>query len=317
MAKKSDFMMLERHQLNPLLAPRPGLDWEEKGTLNPGGVLLNNVFHIFYRAFSSRDISSIGYAAIGTDMTIIQRPEHPVVSPEYEWEERGCEDPRISLIDGTYYLTYTAYSRRGPRIALASSQDLKHFNKIGVIGPDMDDKDAVLFPELFDSRVAMIHRIEPTMQIALFDHSKFQELSDPQIRSQYWSDYLRNIGAHVLMKPTEWWEEKKLGAGPPPIKTPDGWMIIYHGVDDSLVYRGGVALADLENPRKIIGKSRMPILEPREPYEMSGFIRRVVFPEAAMILDRILYVFYGAADYVSCVATAPLDEVLEWIGRQD
>ena len=94
-------------------------------------------------------------------------------------------------------------------------------------------------------------------------------------------------------------------------------MIIYHGVDDSLVYRGGVALADLENPRKIIGKSRMPILEPREPYEMSGFIRRVVFPEAAMILDRILYVFYGAADYVSCVATAPLDEVLEWIGRQD
>jgi len=305
---------LERHPLNPLITPRPGISWEEKGTLNPGGVFADGVFHMFYRAFSAQNTSSIGYCAISSDLQMIERPDHPIIAPEYEWEEHGCEDPRVTKIGDTYYMTYTAYSRRGPRIALASSSDLKTFKKIGVIGPNLDDKDAVLFPEVIDGKIVLIHRIEPSMQIAFIDHSKFEKMSDPQLRSEYWTQYslqhLSNPNVHALMKPTEWWEEKKLGAGPPPIKTPDGWLIIYHGVDNSLVYRAGAALADLEKPARIIAKSKNPILEPKEFYEMSGFVRRVVFPEAAMIQDGVLYVFYGGGDSVSCLATAPLDEVI-------
>lgn len=305
---------LERHPLNPLITPRPGLGWEEKGTLNPGGVLEGGIFHIFYRAFSTQNTSSIGYCAISSDVQMIERSSSPILAPEYEWEEHGCEDPRVTKICDTYYMTYTAYSRRGPRIALASSSDLKAFKKIGVIGPDLDDKDAVLFPEVIDGKIVLLHRIEPLIQIAFIDHSKFEKMSDPQIRSEYWTRYslqhLYDHSVHTLMKPIEWWEEKKIGAGPPPIKASKGWLIIYHGVDNSLVYRAGVALADLEKLGRIIAKSKNPILEPKEFYKMSGFVRRVVFPEAAMIQDDVLYVFYGGGDSVSCLATAPLDEFI-------
>lgn len=283
--------------------------------MNPGGILKDDTFHIFYRAFSADNVSSLGYAAIDRRMTIAERPDHPMIAPEHEWEEFGCEDPRITRIGSTYYLTYTAHSRRGPRVALACGEDIKHLNKIGVIGPDTDDKDAVLFPEIFDGKVAMIHRIEPSMQIAFIEHSQLERMSDQAIRSQYWADYFTDREAHVMMKSEMWWEEKKLGAGPPPVKTPDGWLIIYHGVDDSLVYRAGAILTDLDDPRRIVAKTSMPILEPKEPYEMTGFVRRVVFPEAAMVVDGTLYVFYGGGDSVSCVATVVLDELLDYLRR--
>jgi predicted GH43/DUF377 family glycosyl hydrolase len=118
------------------------------------------------------------------------------------------------------------------------------------------------------------------------------------------------------MSPREWWEKKKIGAGPPPIRTAEGWLIIYHGVDDNYVYRAGAALADLDNPQRIIARSRVPILEPSEPYERHGLVPEVVFPEAAMVFDRVLYVFYGAADTVSCVATVRLHELLRWLMEQ-
>jgi beta-1,2-mannobiose phosphorylase / 1,2-beta-oligomannan phosphorylase len=162
----------------------------------------------------------------------------------------------------------------------------------------------------------MIHRIEPSIQIAYFEYPQFEDLSDPSFRSQYWTEYLRNLDAHTIMKPQEWWEKRKIGIGPPPIRTPEGWLMIYHGVDDNYVYRAGAALADLDDPQKILARSKTPILEPREPYEKYGFVPDVVFPEAAMVLDSDLYVFYGAADTVSCVATTRLDELLRWLVQQ-
>ncbi len=271
---------------------------------------------MFYRAVDTNGISSIGYAALSTDMKTAERPDHPILAPSEGWEELGCEDARITRIRNTYYALYTAYSRRGPRIALATSSDLSRFKKIGLIGPDLVDKDGVLFPETIRGSLAMIHRIEPSMQIAYFDNPQFENLSDPSLRSQYWTEYLRNLDAHTIMKPQEWWEKRKIGIGPPPIKTPEGWLMIYHGVDDNYVYRAGAALADLDDPQKILARSRTPILEPREPYEKHGLVPEVVFPEAAMVFDSDLYVFYGAADTVCCVATACLDEFLGWLVQQ-
>jgi predicted GH43/DUF377 family glycosyl hydrolase len=307
---------LNRCDSNPLIAPRPRITWEEKATFNPGGVVDDRTFHLFYRAVNASGISSIGYTAIGTDMKTAERPDRPILAPSEAWEELGCEDARITRMRDTYYALYTAYSRRGPRIALATSSDLTRFTKIGLIGPDLVNKDAALFPETIRGSLAMIHRIEPSMQIAYFDNAQFENLSDPSLRSRYWTEYLRNLDAHTIMKPQVWWEKRKIGIGPPPIKTPQGWLMIYHGVDDNYVYRAGAALADLDDPQKILARSRTPILEPREPYEKYGFVPDVVFPEAAMVLDGDLYVFYGAADAVTCVATACLDELLRWLVQQ-
>jgi predicted GH43/DUF377 family glycosyl hydrolase len=271
---------------------------------------------LFYRAVDTKGISSIGYAAISADMKTVERCDGPILAPSEVWEELGCEDSRITRIRDTYYALYTAYSRRGPRIALAKSSDLSEFTKIGVIGPDLANKDGVLFPESIRGSFAMIHRIEPSMQIAYFGNSQFENLSDPSLRSQYWTEYLRNLDAHTIMRPHEWWENRKIGIGPPPMKTPEGWLLIYHGVDDNYVYRAGAALADLDDPQKILARSRTPILEPEEPYEKYGFVPDVVFPEAAMVLDSNLYVFYGAADTVTCVATVCLDELLGWLVQQ-
>jgi predicted GH43/DUF377 family glycosyl hydrolase len=307
---------LNRCDSNPLLVPRPRIRWEEKATFNPGGVVDDRAFHLFYRAVDTNGISSIGYAAISADMKTVKRADDPILAPSEVWEELGCEDSRITRIRNTYYALYTAYSRRGPRIALATSSDLSEFTKIGLIGPDLANKDGVLFPETIRGNFVMIHRIEPSMQIAYFENSQFENLSDRSLRSQYWTEYLRNLDAHTIMKPHEWWETRKIGIGPPPIRTPEGWLMIYHGVDDNYVYRAGVALADLEDPQKILARSRTPILEPREPYEKYGFVPDVVFPEAAMVLDRNLYVFYGAADTVTCLATVCLDELLRWLVQQ-
>jgi predicted GH43/DUF377 family glycosyl hydrolase len=307
---------LNRCDSNPLIAPRPRNKWEEKATFNPGGVLEGRTFHLFYRAVATNGISSIGYAATTADMKTTERPDQPILAPSEAWEEFGCEDARITRIHNTYYALYTAYSRRGPRIALASSSNLNKFTKIGLVGPDLVDKDAVLFPEAIKGNLAMIHRIDPSIQIAYFDNPQFEKLSDPSLRSQYWTEYLRNLDAHTIMKPREWWEKRKIGIGPPPIKTPEGWLMIYHGVDDNYVYRAGAALVDLDDPQKVLARSRTPILEPREPYEKHGLVPEVVFPEAAMVFDSDLYVFYGAADTVCCVATACLDEFLGWLVQQ-
>ena len=299
-----------------MLTPCPENRWEEKATFNPAGVLGDDCFHLYYRAVDTRAISSIGYATITHDMETVERLDHPIITPDQRWEELGCEDPRITRIRDFYYVLYTAYSRRGPRVALAKSLDLKQFAKIGLIGPDLPDKDSALFPETINGKLAMIHRIEPSMRLAYFDVHQFEKLADLSIRSQYWNEYLHKLDAYTIMKPQESWEERKIGVGPPPIRTPEGWLIIYHGVDSDYVYRAGAALADLDEPEKIVARSRTPILEPKEAYEKYGFVQHVVFPEAAVIWDKILYVFYGAADTVCCVATAPLEELLQWLVQQ-
>jgi predicted GH43/DUF377 family glycosyl hydrolase len=272
---------------------------------------------LFYRSVDREFISSIGYAAFDRNLKSIKRLDHPIVVPKYRWEQLGCEDPRITKIDSTYYMLYTAYSRTGPRVALAFGSDMTKFEKKGIIGPEVTDKDAALFPESINDSIAMIHRIESSIQIAYFNKAQFEAMHNHEGRHQYWSEYLRSLETNTIMKSVEPWEHRKIGLGPPPIKTPEGWLLIYHGVDDNLTYRVGVALADLDEPFKIVARSRTPILEPTEPYEKYGFVRMVVFPEASMVLDGLLYVFYGAADTVTCLATAPLDELLEWLVKRN
>jgi predicted GH43/DUF377 family glycosyl hydrolase len=277
-------------------------------TSNPGAVRSGEITHILYRAVNECNISSLGYATTMDGETLLERSVEPVLSPTEPWEELGCEDPRITAFEGTFYVFYTAYSRRGPRIAAASTSDFRSYIRYGVVGPDHDDKDCALFPERIGGEFAAAHRIEPNIELAFFDRIK---KLDRVSQNRYSKNYLKRIQANVIMKPERKWEEKKVGIGPPPIRTDAGWLVIYHGVDSNTVYRAGAALLDLENPCRVIARTPEPILEPEEDYERVGVVPNVVFPEGAVVMKDELRVFYGGADRVCCVASVPMKLLME------
>jgi predicted GH43/DUF377 family glycosyl hydrolase len=299
---------LIRSSLNPIIQPRPGLQWEGKSTTNPGVVRHEGVTHILYRAIDERNRSSLGLATTLEGENILERTDEPVFAPTEPCEEYGCEDPRITMLEGTFYMLYTAYSRIGPRIAAASTSDFRSFTRYGIVGPDYNDKDSALFPERINGRLAAAHRIEPNIEIAFFDHVK---KLDRVPHNPFSKGYLKRIEANVIMKPEQKWEAQKVGIGPPPIRTDVGWLVIYHGVDANTIYRAGAALLDLENPCRVISRTPEPILEPEMDFERVGVVPNVVFPEGAVVQDGQLMVYYGAGDRVCCVAHVSLKELME------
>jgi predicted GH43/DUF377 family glycosyl hydrolase len=228
------------------------------------------------------------------------------------WEEFGCEDPRITRFDGTFYVTYTSYSRRGPRIALASTKDFMRFEKYGLVGPDRDDKDCVIFPEKINGRIVILHRLESKVQIAHFD--SIESLATSQ---SFWSEYVTHFDDYEILRAKFSWEERKVGIGPPPIRTARGWLVIYHGVSVDRIYRAGALLLDLDDPKKVVARTRTPILEPEADFERQGFVPNVVFPDGAVVRDGELLTYYGGADRVCCVASSPLDEFLDELEKEN
>jgi predicted GH43/DUF377 family glycosyl hydrolase len=218
-------LRLRKFEKNPIIAPRNSQKWELGGTFNPAAVQTGGVTQLLYRAVDANQISRLGYARSIDGKEIAFRSENPVFEPSAEWEEFGCEDPRITPIDGTHYITYTAYSRQGTRIALASTNDFMHFQKYGIVGPDINDKDCVLFPERIKGRIAMLHRLRSRVQIAYFE--TLEALANSR---EFWVDYVKHYRDYEVIKPKFDWEKRKVGTGPPPIKTKRGWLVIYHGV---------------------------------------------------------------------------------------
>jgi predicted GH43/DUF377 family glycosyl hydrolase len=301
-------VQLVRNVNNPIIQPRAGVAWETRATLNPGAAMSGGTVHILYRAVNEQNISSLGHATTIDGETIVGRSLEPALAPADSSEELGCEDPRITALDGTFYIFYTAYSRRGPRVALASTTDFKRYERYGVVGPDHDDKDAALFPQLIRGRFAVAHRIEPNIEVAFFDTIKQMERVS---HNPYSTHYLKAIEANIVLKPMWKWEKRKVGIGPPPIRTDAGWIVIYHGVDSHTVYRVGAALLDLEDPFRVIARTPEPILEPEAPFERIGVVPNVVFPEGGVVMKDELKVFYGGADKVCCVASVPLKLLTE------
>jgi predicted GH43/DUF377 family glycosyl hydrolase len=295
-------MRLERYQGNPILKPVPENKWESGAVFNCAAAYDGSRVHLLYRAIGEYDvyISRLGYA-VSQDGFTFQRRKEPVLQPEEEYERFGCEDPRMTVIDGTYYVTYTALSNRawsgsGNRVALAKTTDFKTFHKLGIILPGMEDKNAVLFPEKVNGKYVMYHRIVPDIWIAYSDN-----LLD-------WT------GHKVVMQPRKgMWDDVKIGAGGPPLKTEKGWLLFYHGVDENRVYRLGVALFDLENPARLVARQESPILEPEETWEKEGDIPNVVFTCGAVEKEGRYLVYYGGADTVVGVATVDVEKALDFV----
>ncbi|MDF2943304.1 MAG: pesticidal protein Cry7Aa [Herbinix sp.] len=277
---------------------------------NPGVLLKDGIVHMLYRATNSdiKDnenyISYIGYAKLDTNTNILYDSNERVIYPTLPEEIKGCEDPRIVEFEGSFYIFYTAYDGITARVAIARTEDFVEYKKLGVIKHFTWDKDAFIFPERINGMIAFLHRISPNIQLDYFE--SFDEL----LSLNAWADYENKIETSVIMKSENFWENQKIGGSVPPIRTDQGWLLLYHAVDDKFVYRGSVALLDLENPSKVIARIPYPLLEPEEEYELFGDVNNVVFPEGAYIYERELYIYYGAADKYIAVAKIAVDELL-------
>jgi len=323
-----------------IILEKTDLEFENKGVFNPACIQVDGITHMFYRAINHNDISSIGYCQL-KDNKVVKRLEKPVLFPEFDYEEKGVEDPRITFLEGTYYLLYTAYDGKNALISYATSKDLVHFTKQGIISPKISydeaedifrgsgirerytmfemfykerggkdillfEKDAALFPRKFGNKFALLHRVLPGIQIINFNN--FSELTE-----DHWRNYLKSLGDFIVFDPLFWFENRNVGGGCPPIETKDGWLIIYHGVEDTpsgKIYHAAAALLDLKNPLKVLGRLKEPLFSPKAPWEKSGIIDNVVFPTGAVVRDKRLYIYYGAADKLIAAKSLVLSELL-------
>lgn len=287
--------LLRRYPGNPVLKPNPLHAWEALNVFNAAVVRHQGLFHMLYRAQGIDYVSRIGYA-VSEDGVHWARLDRPVLGPATAFEARGVEDPRLTPLEGTFYMGYTGYSSQGTRASLARSGNLISWERLGVVLPDEDNKDHVLFPEKIGGRYALLHRRLPDIWLA-FSHDLL-----------HWTDH------RILMRPRPGtWEHRKIGAAGPPIKTEQGWLLIYHAVDAEGVYRLGAALLAPDDPSVVLSRSQEPILEPQEPWERRGDVPQVVFSCGAVVVDEELYVYYGAADRVVALATCPLAELLAFV----
>lgn len=307
-------MQFELERINDIiLSAIPAHPWESRAVFNPGTIGIGDHIHMLYRAVEGNNISTIGYATLDRSGHILSRKNHPVIIRELPVEKQGCEDPRIVNLENRILIFYTGFDganfREGKnaRVILAETKDFTAFKKLGVVGPDCQDKDAMIFPERIDGKVGYIHRIEPNIQLAYFEN--IDHLIQPE--KNYWSAHMESLADHTILTRSYEWEAVKIGAGPPPILTDAGWLLIYHGVDRDYTYRAGAALLDLKNPFRTIARLPYPILEPRREYEKYGDVNMVVFPEGIMRFDNELFIFYGAADKVIGLAACSLSKLID------
>ena len=319
------FPILKRFRQNPILRPIVNHFWESKLVFNPAAIYGAGKVHLVYRAMGENDVSVLGYASSKDGIHIDERLKDPIYIPKEPFEFNpqaprvcftytsgggcgGCEDPRLTKIKDRIYMTYVALNgREPPRVALTSikvddflSNKWNWERPVLVSPPGEINKNWVIFPEKINGKYAILHSISPGVSIAYVDSLEFD--GSTYINSYYSGALRRNC-----------WDSWVRGVGPPPIKTKEGWLIFYHAMDkqDPNRYKVGAMILDYKNPTKVLCRSRQPILEPDKRYENEGFKAGVVYACGAVTVNNRLFVYYGGADTVGCVATAKLSDFLK------
>lgn len=248
-----------------------------------GDLRLTSVSHFqLFRQSGKKNPDDVAWQFVGT------------VFPEGPWEEYGIEDPRVTVIDGTYWITYVAVSRSGAVTALMSSTDMVTFVRHGIIFP-CENKDVVLFPQRIAGEFVALHRPNPQ-----------SHFSPPQIWIARSPDLIHWGRHEVVLAGKHVWEGDRVGGGTPPIKCDEGWLALYHGSTRSKVaglvgrYCAGAVLLDRDDPGRVLARSTEPVMHPQWDFETGGFVPNVVFPTAMLDRGNDLQVFYGAAD--TCIA---------------
>ncbi len=346
---KQPHPVLERFAGNPIMEPRQGIGWESKAVFNPAAIYEGGKVHIVYRAIGDSDESVLGYACSNDGFHIDERLTFPIfcqqgtycgdsllslpaedhhvtylLAKNGEAEEEkvkevayisgggsfgGCEDPRLTRIGDRIYMTYVAYDGYSPpRVALTSISAVDFLarrwrwerpvliSRLGVV-----NKNACILPEKIGSKYVIFHRVYPDILIDFVDDLNF----DGKTR------WLR--GDFKIKPRDDKWDSRKVGAGAPPIKTKAGWLLIYQGIGerDPGRYKIGAMLLDLKDPAKVIYRADEPILQPMERYENEGWKAGVVYPCGAVVIGGRLFVYYGGADKVTCVATVDLNDFIK------
>lgn len=307
MTRPDEVQVLRRSDANPILTTAD-VPYPANTVFNAGAARIGDETILLLRVEDLRGISHLHVARSTDGVSGWRFDPEPLLRPDvdhYPEEIWGCEDPRLTWLHEReeWAIAYTAYSRRGPLVSLAMTRDFRSVHRLGPVMPP-EDKDAALFPKRFDGRWAMIHRPSP-----LRGGAHMWISFSPDLR--HWGDH------ELLLEAREgaWWDAGKIGLGPPPLETPEGWLLMYHGVHATAagpIYRAGLALLDLENPRIVLGRTDEWILGPTAPYEVTGDVGRVVFP-CGWVLDpagEVVSVYYGAGDSVVGLATARLGELL-------
>ncbi|MBU4480412.1 hypothetical protein KKG48_03150 [Patescibacteria group bacterium] len=308
-------IQLERYAKNPILKPSLKNDWENKAVFNAGVLYEDKKIHIFYRALSHDNTSVIGYATSTTGFNIKERFDKPVYVPRKDFENKqipggnsGCEDPRLTKIGDTVYMCYTAFNGKDfPRVALTSisysdfiKRNWNWSEPILISRPGVDDKDAVIFPRKINNKYVILHR--PNAKSIWIDF-----VDDLKFGNDKW------LGGVVLLEPREEnRDNKRIGANGPPIETSEGWLLLYHGLSKSDgKYHLWASLLDLNDPTKVIARSKFPILEAELSYEKNGIVKNVVFSNGAIVKGDKLFVYYGGSDKVLGLATIKLSKLLK------
>ena len=319
-------IILVKSEQNPIISPRQENDWEAWQTFNPGVILLDGKIHFLYRAIGPDGISRLGYAVSSDGLTLDERLPYPVYEHKTKSGERvfsiysylsggsfgGAEDPRLVRVDeeDVLYMTYTACDN-GLRVGLTSikvddfqSKKWQWKPPVLISPPDEVHKNWLIFPEKINGRYAILHSIKPNIQIEYRDSLEFDN-----------SDYISSFHGGGPRK--NCWDKWLRGAGAPPVKTKDGWLLFYHAMDnDWSKYKVGAMLLDLKDPTKILRRSKEPVLVPEKFYENDGYKPGVVYVSGAVVKDGNLLVYYGCSDSYVSVAYAPLEEFLEALKKE-
>jgi beta-1,2-mannobiose phosphorylase / 1,2-beta-oligomannan phosphorylase len=328
-----------------IILEKTELEFENEGVLNPAVIRHGDSVHLFYRAVQNGNQSSIGYCRLDGPLSLVERWDKPIIVPEFDYESHGVEDARITKIDDLYYMSYTGYDGTNARGALATTKDLIHFKKHGIVvppityaefvylaetagkvnenyyrnykfyyqGADPDkkmmlwDKNVIFFPRRINGNLVFLHRIRPGIQIVSIKSLK-------NLTKEFWADYFVNLHERIVLDPIYPHESSYMGGGCPPIETAQGWILIYHGVQETekgLVYSACAALLDLDNPSKEISRLPHALFSPEYEWELSGEVNNVVFPTGTALFGDTLFIYYGAADERIACASVRLSALLE------
>jgi predicted GH43/DUF377 family glycosyl hydrolase len=299
-------MRIHRSPHNPILQPTDRW-WETKAVFNPGVAVHEGRIALVYRAVGADGLSRFGLAWSDDGETIVERSELPWYEAEVDDPQArlGVEDPRISKLNDAYYLTYCKAAvepaatpklswETAPfriRTGLGLSDDFAGMKELSTVLPDRNTKDGVLFPERFNGRYAMLIREYPAIQLICSDDLRTWDQPVP-----------------VMAPIPATWEGERIGAGPPPLRTPWGWLLLYHGNEylrmpaNERLYRMGLAVLDAADPTRVIYRHPDPIFQPEAPYEMSGPVGNVVFVTGLAEREDRIYLYYGAGDGVIACA---------------
>lgn len=319
------------------------LIFECMSVLNPAIYQDGENIHLVYRAVDNNNVSSLGYARFEGPLKLAERWTKPFLYPKLKIEKCGIEDPRLTKIEGTIYMTYVVHDGKNAISAYAAGPDIFNLKRESVISPKIPykeagkifsfsklkdeyyffqsfyqqyggknvyiwHKDCVLFPEKINGKFHMLHRVLPDIQMITFED--FGELEE----KYFWVYNLMNLAGNVVLEGKEGFESRHVGGGAPPIKTEYGWLLIYHSAQEfnkKRIYYAGAALLDLEDPRKLIARLPYPLISPDKEYELKGSVNNVVFPTGTALFGDQLYIYYGAADKYIATASVSLTELLK------